>query len=86
MPTDWSRYIGLVIATALLIYLIVRCVRSLRTGAFHFGRVTRVHRDDNPKDFAFLARAQIGGTLIFFAVYAYIVYDRFAADFGWLER
>ena len=80
MPADWSRYIGLAIATALLIYLIVRCVRSLRTGAFHFGRVTRVHRDDNPKDFAFLARAQIAGTLIFFAVYAYVLYDKFLTD------
>ena len=80
MQADWSRYIGLAIATALLIYLIVCCVRSLRTGAFHFGRVTRVHRDDNPKDFAFLARAQIAGTLIFFAVYVYAVYDRFLTD------
>lgn len=81
MQIEWSRYIGLAIATALLVYLIVRCVRSLSTGAFHFGRVTRVHRDDNPKDFAFLARAQIIGTLIFFAVYAYAVYDRFAGEF-----
>lgn len=86
MQADWSRYIGLVIATALLIYLILRCVRSLRTGAFHFGHVTRVHRDDNPKDFAFLALAQIAGTLIFFLVYVYVVYSRFAADFGWIER
>jgi len=86
MPADWSRYIGLLIATVLLIYLIVLSVRSLRTGVFQFGRVTRVHRDDNPKDFAFLARAQIAGTLIFFAVYCYVVYDRFVADFGWIER
>jgi hypothetical protein len=86
MPADWSRYIGLAIATLLLIYLIVRCIVSLKTGAFQFGRVTRVHRDDNPKDFAFLARAQIAGALIFFVVYAYIVYDRFAVDFGWIGR
>ena len=86
MLEDWSRYVGLSIATLLLIYLIARCVMSLRTGAFQFGRGTRVHRDDNAKDFAFLARAQIGGTLIFFAVYCYVVYDRFAADFDWIER
>ena len=85
MPADWSRYVGLLIATLLLIYLIVRCVRSLVTGVFQFGRVTRVHRDDNPKDFAFLARAQIAGTLIFFAVYAYALYDKFLADFGWID-
>ena len=86
MPNDWPRYIGLAIATALLIYLIVRCIAALRTGAFHFGHMTRVHRDDNPKDFAFLARVQIAGTLIFLAVYVYIVYDRFAADFGWIVK
>ncbi len=86
MPADWLRFVGLSIATLLLIYLIARCVMSLRTGVFRFGHVTRVHRDDNPKDFAFLARAQIAGTLIFCAVYAFIIYDRFAADFGWIER
>jgi hypothetical protein len=86
MPADWSRYVGLAIATLLLIYLIARCVQSSRTGAFHFGRGTRVHRDDNPKDFAFLARAQIAGTLLFLAVYVYVLYDKFAADFGWIER
>jgi hypothetical protein len=86
MPADWSRYVGLAIATLLLIYLIARCVQSSRTGAFHFGRGTRVHRDDNPKDFAFLARARIAGTLLFLAVYVYVLYDKFAADFGWIER
>jgi hypothetical protein len=86
MPSDWSRYLGLAIATLLLIYLIVRCVMSLRSGIFRFGHGTRVHRDDNPKDFVFLARAQIAGTLIFFAIYCYVVYARFAADFGWLGR
>jgi hypothetical protein len=45
--------------------------------------VTRVHRDDNPKDFAFLARAQIAGTLVFLAVYAYVLYDKFLANFGY---
>ena len=85
MPADWSRYAGLSIATLLLIYLIVRSVVALRSGAFHFGRVTRVHRDDNPKDFAFLVRAQIAGTLIFFAVYAYVLYDKFLVEMGWFE-
>lgn len=85
MPEDWSRYVGLSIATLLLIYLIARCVVSFRTGAFHFGPVTRVHRDDNPKDFAFLARAQIAGTLIFFAVYAYFLYKSFLADLGLID-
>ena len=83
---DWSRYVGLALATALLIYLIVRCVVAARRGVFQFGHVTRVHRDDNPKDFAFLAKVQIVGTLIFFAVYCYVLYSRFAADFGWIGR
>jgi len=86
VPADWSRYAGLSIATLLLIYLIVRSIVALRSGAFHFGRVTRVHRDDNPKDFAFLVRAQIAGTLIFLAVYCYVVYDRFATGFGWIVK
>jgi hypothetical protein len=86
MPADWLRFVGLSIATLLLVYLIVRCVMSLKTGVFHFGRVTRVHRDDNPKDFAFLARAQIAGTLVFLAVYAYVLYDKFLAELGWFER
>jgi hypothetical protein len=86
MQADWSRYVGLAIATLLLIFLIVRCATSLRTGAFHFGRATRVHRDDNPKDFAFLARAQIAGTLLFLAIYCYVIYDRFLAEMDWFAR
>ena len=44
MLEDWSRYVGLSIATLLLIYLIARCVMSLRTGAFQFGRGTHAQQ------------------------------------------
>jgi len=85
MGHTWLRYVGLGLATVLLIYLIVRCVRALIGDAFHFGHGTRVHRDDNPEDFAFLARMQIAGTLIFFVVYAYVLYTKFLPEFGWIE-
>jgi hypothetical protein len=86
MADNWLRFVGLAFATVLLIYLIVRCVRVSIGGAFHFGLGTRVHRDDNPKDFAFLAWAQIIGTLIFFGVYCYVVYEKFLVGLGWIEQ
>ena len=75
---------ALVISTPVTV--VAALTSAARRGVFQFGHVTRVHRDDNPKDFAFLAKVQIIGTLIFFAVYCYVLYSRFAADFGWIGR
>jgi hypothetical protein len=86
MPVDWSRYVGLAIATMLLLYLIARCARPLVTGVFRFWHGIEMRREDNPKDFALCVSLQIAGTLIFLAVYAYVLYDKFAADFAWIRR
>lgn len=41
---------------------------------------------DNPNDFRLCVGLQIAGTLTFLAVYSYIIYDRFAVEFGWIVR
>lgn len=86
MPDMWLRFVGLALATALLIYLIARCVRPLVTGVFRFWHDIEFRREDNPNDFRLCVGLQIAGTLTFLAVYVYMLYTRFFVEFGWIER
>lgn len=85
MPDRWLNLIGLSFSTALLVYLVVRCVKPIRTGIFSFGSGLEVHRETSPKDFAFCVRFQIVATAIFFAVYCFLIYRKFFTDLDWLS-
>ncbi len=82
MADIWLNLLGLSISTALIVYLIVRCAKPIRTGVFRFGSGFAMRRENNPKDFAFCVRFQIAATAIFFAIYCFLVYDKFLAGLG----
>lgn len=84
MADIWLNLLGLAISTVLIVYLIVRCVKPIRTGVFSFGSGFTMRRENNPRDFAFCVRFQIIATAIFFAVYCFLVYTKFFVDLGWI--
>ena len=84
MPDMWLNLIGLAISTGLIVFLVVRTVKSLVTGIFNRGGGIRIFRDQEPVRYLCYVCIQIVGAIFCIFLYGLLLYNKFFVDLGWI--